>query len=214
MMNTIVPDHPLIAHKLTVLRDHMTQPANFRSIVSELMTLLAYEATRAVPTQSVTVATPIAPYTGRKLASPVPIVVPILRAGLGMLDGMMALLPTAEVGFLGMERNDETLAITTYANRLPDDCGGRSCFILDPMVATGSTIIEAIKLLSARGARDLVCVSILAAQAGIDALEEWTAQAGVDFTMVTAAIDAQLNDHNYIVPGLGDAGDRMFGTIG
>src|SRR3712207_382099 len=149
-MRTHVVDHPLVAHKLTALRDEQTDSPTFRRLADELVTLLAYEATREVRVDPHDIVTPVAPTTGVKLASPKPLVVPILRAGLGMLDGMMRLLPTAEVGFLGMMRNEETLEATTYAERLPEDLGGRQCYVLDPMLATGGTLAAAIRFLTKR----------------------------------------------------------------
>ena len=145
-MRTQVVDHPLVAHKLTALRDENTDSPTFRSLADELVTLLAYEATREVRVEPVDIVTPVSPTTGVKLAAPKPIVVPILRAGLGMLDGMMRLLPTAEVGFLGMARDEETLEAVTYAERLPESLEGRQCFVLDPMLATGGTLAAAIQL--------------------------------------------------------------------
>src|SRR4051794_25749766 len=144
-MRLHVADHPLVAHKLTVLRDVRTPSPTFRLLVDELVTLLAYEATRDVRTEPVEIVTPVAPTTGTKLADPRPIVVPILRARLGMLDGMPRVLPTAEVGFLGMQRDEETLEAITYANRLPDDLSGRQCFLLDPMLATGGAVGRPLK---------------------------------------------------------------------
>ncbi|MEP7036520.1 MAG: uracil phosphoribosyltransferase, partial [Actinomycetota bacterium] len=143
-MRVHIADHPLIAHKLTALRDKNTDSPTFRRLADELVTLLAYEATRDVRVEPLEIETPVAPAHGVRLASPKPLVVPILRAGLGMLDGMMRLLPTAEVGFLGMVRNEVTLEATTYANRLPDDLSGRQCYVLDPMLATGGTLAAAI----------------------------------------------------------------------
>ena len=162
-MRTRVIDHPLVAHKLTLLRERSTPSPVFRQLVDELVTLRAYEATRDVAVRDVAIDTPVAPATGVKLATPRPIVVPILRAGLGMLEGMVKLLPTAEVGFLGMKRDEETLEAVTYANRLPDDLSGRQCYILDPMLATGHTLIDSINYLLERGARDVTCVCLLAA---------------------------------------------------
>ena len=143
-MRMHVADHPLIAHKLTALRDERTDSPTFRRLVDELVTLLAYEATRDVRVEPTDIQTPVGPTTGVRLASPKPLVVPILRAGLGMLDGMTRLLPTAEVGFLGMIRDEETLQASTYATRLPDDLSGRQCYALDPMLATGGTLAAAI----------------------------------------------------------------------
>jgi len=145
------------------------------------------------------------------MAAPKPLVVPILRAGLGMLDGMVRLLPTAEVGFLGMVRDEGTLTASTYATRLPDDLSDRQCYVLDPMLATGGTLIAAISLLAERGARDVTAICLLAAPEGLARLDE--AFPGDDVRVVTGAVDDRLNDKGYIVPGLGDAGDRMYGTI-
>ena len=210
-MRTLVIDHPLVAHKLTVLRDRRTDSPTFRSLTDELVTLLAYEATRDVRVEPDEILTPVAPMTGTKLASPKPLVVPILRAGLGMLDGMMRLLPTAEVGFLGMVRNEETLQASTYAERLPDDLSGRQCYVLDPMLATGGTLAAAIRFLTDRGADHITCICLLAAPEGCANLETSLAGLGVPVTVVVAAMDEKLNEKGYIVPGLGDAGDRLYG---
>ena len=209
-MRLHVANHPLIAHKLTVLRDRNTPSATFRQLVDELVTLLAYEATRAV--SDTPIETPVAPTTGLTLSEPRPIVVPVLRAGLGMLEGMTRLLPTAEVGFLGMRRDDNTLEIETYANRLPDDLSGRQCFVLDPMLATGHTMVAATNYLFERGAKDVTCVCILAAPEGVATLEAAIGDRA-DVNVVVAAVDECLNDKSYIVPGLGDAGDRLYGIV-
>lgn len=213
-MRTLVVDHPLVAHKLTVLRDKETDSPTFRSLADELVTLLAYEATRDVRVEPSDIVTPVAPTTGIRLASPRPLVVPILRAGLGMLDGMMRLLPTAEVGFLGMVRNEETLEAVTYAERLPDDLTGRQCYVLDPMLATGGTLAAAIRFLVDRGADHITAVCLLAAPEGCERLEQELADLDIPVTVVTAAMDEKLNDKGYIVPGLGDAGDRLYGVAG
>ena len=210
-MRVHVADHQLISHKLTYLRDKRTDSPTFRRLVDELVTLLAYEATRDVRVEPFEIETPVAPTTGIKLASPKPLVVPILRAGLGMLDGMVRLLPTAEVGFLGMMRNEETLEATTYANRLPDDLHGRQCYVLDPMLATGGTLAMAIRYLVDRGADDITAITLLAAPEGIAHIEEQLGDLGVPLSLVTGAVDDRLNDQGYIVPGLGDAGDRLYG---
>src|SRR3954462_15379937 len=210
-MRIHVADHPLVAHKLTTLRDEETDSPTFRRLADELVTLLAYEATREVRVDSVTVTTPVSDAAGVKLSSPKPLVVPILRAGLGMLDGMMRLLPTAEVGFLGMVRNEETLQATTYAERLPEDLSGRQCYVLDPMLATGGTLAAAIRFLVDRGADHITCITLLSAPEGLAKLEDGLAGIDIPVTVVTAAVDERLNEKGYIVPGLGDAGDRLYG---
>ncbi|MEY9965673.1 uracil phosphoribosyltransferase [Streptacidiphilus sp. MAP12-16] len=211
-MRIHVLDHPLVAHKLSTLRDERTDSPTFRRLADELVTLLAYEATRDVRTEPVEITTPVAVTTGVRLSYPRPLVVPILRAGLGMLDGMTRLLPTAEVGFLGMVRNEETLEASTYATRMPDDLSGRQVYVLDPMLATGGTLVAAIRLLIGRGADDVTAICLLAAPEGMAMLEKELA--GLPVTIVTAAVDDHLNDQGYIVPGLGDAGDRLYGTAG
>lgn len=213
-MQVHVADHPLISHKLTVLRDKRTDSPTFRRLADELVTLLAYEATRDVRVEPVEVETPVAKATGVKLSSPRPLVVPILRAGLGMLDGMQRLLPTAEVGFLGMIRNEKTLEASTYAERLPDDLAGRQCFVLDPMLATGGTLSAAIEFLVKRGAEHITAVCLLATPEGIARVEKDLTGIGVPVTLVTAGLDEKLNEKGYIVPGLGDAGDRLYGVVG
>jgi uracil phosphoribosyltransferase len=212
-MKTLVADHPLVAHKLTTLRDETTDSPTFRRLADELVTLLAYEATRDVRVADVTVTTPVGPAEGVRLTRPQPLVVPILRAGLGMLDGMTRLLPTAEVGFLGMVRDEGTLKATTYATRLPDDLSGRQCYVLDPMLATGGTLAAAIRLLLDRGADDVTAICLLAAPEGITRLEEALADIEVPVRVVTAAVDDHLNENGFIVPGLGDAGDRLYGVV-
>lgn len=212
-MQILVADHPLVAHKLTTLRDENTDSPTFRRLTEELVTLLAYEATRDVRTAPVTVQTPVAAAEGFKLAAPKPLVVPILRAGLGMLEGMTRLLPTAEVGFLGMIRNEETLTASTYAERLPDDLSGRQCYVLDPMLATGGTLAAAIQFLTARGADHITAICILAAPEGVKRIESELADVAVPVNLVIAGMDKQLNEKGYIVPGLGDAGDRLYGVV-
>lgn len=212
-MDVHVADHPLIAHKLTYLRDKRTDSPTFRRLAEELMTLLAYEATRDVRVEPFEIETPVAATTGIKLSNPKPLIVPILRAGLGMLEGMVALLPSAEVGFLGMQRNEETLEPVTYANRLPDDLTGRQVFVLDPMLATGGSMADAIKYLVQRGADDITAVCLLAAPEGVDHLRRETESLGVPVKVVLGTIDEKLNEKGYIVPGLGDAGDRLYGVV-
>jgi uracil phosphoribosyltransferase len=213
-MRIHVAEHPLVAHKLTTLRDEGTDSPTFRRLTDELVTLLAYEATREVRVDPVNVTTPVADAAGVKLSSPKPLVVPILRAGLGMLDGMMRLLPTAEVGFLGMVRNEETLQASTYAERLPDDLSGRHAFVLDPMLATGGTLVAAIRFLVDRGVERITTICLLCAPEGCQRLQVELQGLDVPMTVVTASLDERLNSKGYIVPGLGDAGDRLYGVAG
>ena len=212
-MQILVVDHPLVAHKLTALRDERTDSVTFRRLTEELVTLLAYEATREVRIEPIHVTTPVGPAKGFKLAIPKPLVVPILRAGLGMLEGMVRLLPTAEVGFLGMIRNEETLEASTYAERLPENLHGRQCYLLDPMLATGGTLAAAIEFLVRRGADDITAVWLLVAPEGIARLESELSAVDVPVRVVTAAMDERLNEKGYIVPGRGDAGDRLYGVV-
>ncbi len=210
-MRVHVADHPLITHKLTALRDRDTPSPVFRQLTEELVTLLAYEATRGVRVAPVEIQTPVTSTTGLRISEPRPIVVPILRAGLGMLEGMVKLLPTAEVGFLGMVRDEQTLQPSTYAERLPADLSDRQCFVLDPMLATGGSLGAAMEFLFRRGALDVTAICLLGAPEGVAALERTVA--GRDVTLVLGALDERLNEHGYIVPGLGDAGDRLYGTV-
>ena len=211
-MRVFVADHPLITHKLTVLRDVKTAQPTFRLLIEELMTLLAYEATREVRVEPCEIETPVAPTTGVHLSHPLPLIVPILRAGLGMLEGMVKLVPTAEVGFLGMVRDEETLLPTTYAERLPETLAGRQCFVLDPMLATGGSLAGAIEFLFERGADDVTAICVLGTPEGVETLREAAGDRKV--TLVLGALDEGLDEHAYIVPGLGDAGDRLYGTAG
>jgi len=211
-MQVHVADHPLIAHKLTVLRDQTTDSPTFRRLADELVTLLAYEATRDVRVEPVEVTTPVAPATGVRMTNPRPLVVPILRAGLGMLEGMQRLIPTAEVGFLGMVRNEETLEAVTYAERLPEDLTGRQCYVLDPMLATGGSLAAAIRFLVDRGADHITAICLIAAPEGIARIESELQDVAVPVNLVIAGQDEKLNEVGYIVPGLGDAGDRLYGV--
>ena len=208
-MRVHVANHPLITHKLTVLRDKATPSPVFRLLVEELVTLLAYEATRDIRVDEVTVQTPVGPAKGVKLSTPRPIIVPILRAGLGMLEGIQKLLPTATVGFLGIKRNEETLEPVTYANRLPDDLSGRQVYIIDPMLATGGTLIDSIDYVFERGATEVTCICLLGAPEGVEAVKKHVGDKNVN--IVLGALDEKLNELGYIVPGLGDAGDRLYG---
>ncbi|EFA22270.1 uracil phosphoribosyltransferase [Bifidobacterium gallicum DSM 20093 = LMG 11596] len=212
-MELQVLDHPLVEHKLTILRDKNTSSSTFRELVTELVTLEAYEATRNIAVVDKPIETPVAPMIGKAIAKPRPIIVPVLRAGLGMLDGMTRMLPSAEVGFLGMKRDEENpTQQITYANRLPDDLTGRQCFLIDPMLATGGTLVAATHYLADRGAKDVTAVCIIAAPEGIKYVEE-NIDPSIDFKVVVCGVDEGLNDKSYIVPGLGDAGDRLYGVI-
>jgi uracil phosphoribosyltransferase len=218
-MRTLVVDHPLVTHKLTALRDVASDTATFRSLTAELVTLLAYEATREMRVQPVSVTTPVAVASGVKLARPVPLIVPVLRAGLGMLEGMTRLLPMADVGFVGLRRDEESLVASTYADRLPTDLTGRDTFVLDPMLATGGTLATVISMLVDRGAASVTAICLLVAPEGLRHVEEVFAADGDEpgeapwVRVVTAAVDERLNERGYIVPGLGDAGDRLYGKI-
>jgi len=207
-----VVNHPVAAEALTHLRDQNSSNQFFRAEMRRLSLVVIAEALRDVPTTKVRVTTPLAETDGIKIAQR-PVLVPILRAGLGMLEGMSKLVPTAEVGFLGMVRDEKTLEASTYANRLPDDLSGRQVFVLDPMLATGGTLIMAFHYLIDLGATDITAVCILSAPEGIAAVEKEFANSKVPITIVTGALDEKLNEHGYIVPGLGDAGDRLYGVV-
>ena len=208
-MRVHVANHPLITHKLTVLRDKNTPSPVFRQLVEELVTLLAYEATRDIRVDEVTIETPVTTARGVKLSTPRPIIVPILRAGLGMLEGIVKLLPTATVGFLGIKRNEETLEPVTYANRLPDDLSGRQVYIIDPMLATGGTLMDSIDYVFEKGAKEVTCICLIGAPEGVEAVRKHVGDRNVN--IVLGAMDEKLNEVGYIVPGLGDAGDRLYG---
>ena len=210
-MRTLLADHPLVTHKLTLLRDESTDTATFRILTDELVMLLAYEATREIRVTEVSVTTPVGEATGLRLSDPKPLIVPVLRAGIGMLNGMTRLLPVASVGFVGMVRDEESLVASTYANRLPARLDGREVFVLDPMLATGGTLLTVVKELGDRGATAVTAICLLAAPEGLARLD--AAFPGDAVRVITGAIDDKLNDKGYIVPGLGDAGDRLFGEI-
>ncbi|MGX1696453.1 uracil phosphoribosyltransferase [Microbacterium keratanolyticum] len=210
-MRVHVADHPLITHKLSVLRDERTPSPVFRQLTEELVTLLAYEATRNVKVTPIEIKTPVTTTTGVKISEPRPIVVPILRAGLGMLEGLVKLLPTAEVGFLGMVRDEETYEPMTYAERLPTDLSDRQCFAIDPMLATGGSLAAAIQFLFDRGAQDVTAICLLGTPEGLETIEQLVGDR--DVTIVLGALDEGLDENRYIVPGLGDAGDRLYGTV-
>jgi uracil phosphoribosyltransferase len=213
-MQTLVADHPLIAHKLTLLRDVGTETPLFRALTDELVTLLAYEATRHVKVEHVTVQTPLTLADGVKLCRPKPLVLPVLRAGIGMLDGMARLLPKADVGFVGLARDERTLIASTYAARLPDDLTGRDTFVLDPMLATGGTLESVFQMLASRGAASLTAVCLLAAPEGLARVHAaFPDDYPIPVKVVSGGLDERLNERGYILPGLGDAGDRLFGEI-
>lgn len=205
-MDCHVVDHPLAAARLTTLRDERTDNAGFRAALRDLTLMLIYEATRDAATEAVPVRTPLTDTTGTRLANP-PLLVPVLRAGLGMVDQAHALIPEAQVGFVGMARNEETHQPTPYMASLPDDLSARAVFVLDPMLATGGSMVHTIDLLRERGAVDITAVCVVCAPEGIAALDK----SAPGIRLVTATIDDGLNEIAYIVPGLGDAGDRQFG---
>lgn len=211
-MSVTVVNHPLVAHKTTLLRDAATDSPTFRELTHELVILLAYEATKNLATVAREVTTPVARTTGRVLENSTPLIVPILRAGLGMLDGMLRVIPSAQVGFLGMVRNETTLHATTYAERLPSDLTGQTCIVLDPMLATGGSLLQAVRFLSDRGAAHIIAICLIAAPEGVKTLTEGAE--GLSLEVVVGALDERLNDVGYIVPGLGDAGDRLYGQAG
>ncbi len=213
-MELRVIDHPLVAHKLSLLRDEKTPSPTFRQLVEELVMLLAYEATDQVRVEPYEVTTPITVTTGTRLSRPRPLVVPILRAGLGMLEGMAKLMPTAEVGFVGMVRDETTLEPFTYAERLPKDLSGRQCYVLDPMLATGGSLAGTVQFLVDRGADHITAICLIAAPEGIERMGTLLEQVGVPCTLVVASVDERLNEVGFIVPGLGDAGDRLYGLAG
>ena len=207
-VSVVVVDHPLVQHKLARLRRSDTGTAGFRRLIREIGLLLAYEATRDLPLQPVEIQTPLEPMRASELAGAEPCLVPILRAGNGMLDGMLELLPQAVVGHAGLYRDPETLAAVEYYLKLPDRLSERCCIVLDPMLATGHSAIAAVHRLKAAGASRIIVVCLLSAPEGLAAL----AAAHPEVRIVTAAVDRGLDGHGYIRPGLGDAGDRLFGT--
>lgn len=206
--NVTVIDHPLVQHKLSLLRDKNTGTKDFRCLLQELSTLLAYEVTRDLKLDDVQIETPIATTTAHMLVSCKLGVVPILRAGLGMADGIMALIPTAKMGHIGLYRDPETLKPVSYYCKLPADIEDREIIVVDPMLATGGSACEGIRIVKERGARSVRLMNLVSVPEGIRAVFA----AHPDVQIYTAAIDQGLNEHGYIVPGLGDAGDRLFGT--
>lgn len=208
MANVFVADHPLVQHKLAVLRDVATPSKEFRRLIQEITELMVYEATRDLPMKEVEVTTPVAVAKCRKLAGRKLAFVPILRAGLGMMDGALELVPSARVGHIGLYRDPETLKPVEYYCKLPGDIEERDVIVLDPMLATGGSAIDAIAQIKKRNPRNIKFMCIIAAPEGLAALTE----AHPDVAVYCAALDDHLNDHGYIIPGLGDAGDRIFGT--
>ena len=207
-MTPMIVEHPLLQHKLSILRNKQTGTKEFRDLVGEIATLLCYEATRDLPMEEVEIETPITMaktkvLAGRKLA-----LVPILRAGMGMLDGMLTLLPAAKVGFIGLYRDEETLQPVEYFCKLPQDIAERDVLVLDPMLATGGSAIDAVSMIKKHGAANIKFMCIIAAPEGLAAF----GKVHPDVKVYVGALDEKLNDRNYIVPGLGDAGDRIFGT--
>jgi uracil phosphoribosyltransferase len=207
--NVTVVDHPLVQHKLTILRDVKTGSKQFRELVKELAMLEAYEATRSFQLAETSVTTPVAETVSYELVGKKVAVIPILRAGLGMVDGILELIPAARVGHIGLYRDPETLKPVEYYCKLPEDIAERDVLIVDPMLATGGSASAAVEFLRAKGARQIRLLVIIAAPEGID---EVVKQCGDDIHIYCCSIDDHLNDHGYIVPGLGDAGDRLFGT--
>lgn len=208
MAITMVMDHPLVQHKVAILRDISTGTKQFKELVSELAVLLAYEATRDLPLEDVNVQTPVDVAHCKMLAGKKMAIVPILRAGLGMVEGVQTLVPSAKVGHIGLYRDPDTLQPVEYYCKLPADIEERDVFVVDPMLATGGSAADAIKLIKEKGAKRIKFLGLIAAPEGIEKLR--TAHPDVD--IYVAALDSHLNDHGYIVPGLGDAGDRIFGT--
>jgi len=208
MSKVVVFDHPLIKHKLTFIRDKNTGSKEFRELVTEVSTLMGYEVTRDLTLEEVEIETPICKMTSQVIAGKKVGLVPILRAGLGMVDGMLNLIPAARVGHIGLYRDPNTFKAVEYYCKLPQDVNERDLIVLDPMLATGVSAISAIQFLKDRGAISIRLVNLIAAPEGIKAVQE----AHPDVDIYVAAIDEKLNDHKYIVPGLGDAGDRLFGT--
>lgn len=206
--NVMIFDHPLIQHKISLMRDKNTSTKEFRELASEIAMLMGFEVTRDLPLTEVEIETPVALAKTKVLAGKTLAIIPILRAGLGMVDGMLRLLPMAKVGHIGLYRDPETLQAVEYYCKLPEDCADREVVLMDPMLATGVSAIDAINLIKERGIRNLRFMCLIAAPEGVKALHE----SHPDVPIFCASLDEKLNDHAYIVPGLGDAGDRLFGT--
>ena len=208
MGKVMITDHPLIQHKLSIIRDKETSSKDFRTIIGEIAMLMTYEATRDLPLAEVKVETPVAVASTKKLAGKKLAIIPILRAGLGMVDGVLNMIPSARVGHIGLYRDPETLQPVEYYCKLPADIGEREVIVVDPMLATGGSAIDAITQIKKRNPKTIKFMCTIAAPEGIEALS----MAHPDVDIYCAACDEKLNDHGYIVPGLGDAGDRIFGT--
>lgn len=204
-----VIDHPLIQHKLTIIRDKHTGTKYFREVVNEIARLLAYEVSREMPLEDTVIETPLVKSTQKRLAGKKVVIVPILRAGLGMVDGMLDLIPAAKVGHVGMYRDHETMEPVEYFIKMPSDLPERELLVVDPMLATGGSAVAAIDALKKRGATNIKFVCLVAAPEGVKVLQE----AHPDVDIYTASLDEKLNEKGYILPGLGDAGDRLFGTL-
>lgn len=204
-----VVDHPLIQHKLTIIRDKNTGTKYFREVVNEIARLLAYEVSREMPLEDIEIETPLVKTTQKQLAGKKVVIVPILRAGLGMVDGMLDLIPAARVGHVGMYRDEETMEPVEYFVKMPAGLENRQMLVVDPMLATGGSAVAAIDALKKRGATDIKFVCLVAAPEGVKVLQDHHP----DVDIYTAALDEKLNEHGYILPGLGDAGDRLYGTL-
>ena len=205
-MDITIVEHPLAASRLTIMRDERSNNAAFRAALADLGAMLIYEACRDLEVETFDTATPVATARGSRLRTP-PIIVPIIRAGLGMIDPALSMIPDAQVGFIGLASNEETHEPVPYLEALPEDLSGRTVFLVDPMLATGGSLLHALKLLADRGADNITAVCIISAQQGVDALKE----SGFPVRLVTTVVDPDLNEDAYIVPGLGDAGDRLYG---
>lgn len=206
IMDITVIDHPLAASRLTLMRDAHSDNAAFRAALADLGAMLIYEASRELPVEHFDTTTPVGVAQGTRLSQP-PIIVPVIRAGLGMVDPALSMIPDAQVGFIGLARDETTHEPVPYLEALPRDLSGQPVFVVDPMLATGGSLLHAIRLLADRGATDITAVCMVSAREGVAALED----SGLPVRLVTAAIDPQLNEDAYIVPGLGDAGDRLYG---
>ena len=209
MSTVTVLEHPLIQHKLAILRSKNTSVKEFRELISEISGLMCYEATRNLPTKEVEVQTPVAVAKCRRLAGKKMAIIPILRAGLGMVDAMVDLIPAAKIGHIGLYRDPETHLPVEYYCKLPEDISARQVFVVDPMLATGGSAVAAIDFLKQRGCKNIVMMNIIGAPEGVEAVMK----AHPDIELFIGTIDEKLNENGYIVPGLGDAGDRLFGTI-